>query len=191
KRRSSASRSTPPIHWTARRASAAWKPASSSTPWSSAARPSTSFGSAPIRSRRSSRRGAFFIVVDLTARDLLASVSSSAPAPGGGSASALASAVGTSLLLMVANLPKTRTNSDEDRTRLAAAAAALAPLAEQLTDAIDADAAAYDAVVAAYKLPKSSPDEQQARTTAIQRALRAATDVPLGVMRLSAKALEQ
>lgn len=131
------------------------------------------------------------MLVDLTVRDLLASFSSSAPTPGGGSASALASAVGTSLLLMVAGLPKTRTNSDEDRTRLAAATAALAPLAEQLADAIDADAAAYDAVVAAYRLPKSSPDEQQARTTAIQRALRAATDVPLGVMRLSAKALEQ
>ena len=41
-------------------------------------------------------------------------------------------------------------------------------------------------MVAAYKLPKGTSDEQQARKAAIQDALRAATDVPLDVMRLSA-----
>ncbi len=66
---------------------------------------------------------------------------------------------------------------------------ALVDLRDQLTDAIDADRAAYDEVVAAYKLPKATPDEQGARKAAIQRALRAATDVPLGVVRLSASAL--
>jgi formiminotetrahydrofolate cyclodeaminase len=60
-----------------------------------------------------------------------------------------------------------------------------------LTGAIDADTAAYDRVVAAYKQPKASPDEQQARKAAIQAALGAATDVPMDVMRLSARALAQ
>ena len=46
-------------------------------------------------------------------------------------------------------------------------------------------------MVAAYKLPKASADEQAARKAAIQQALRAATEVPLGVVRLSAAALEQ
>jgi len=45
-------------------------------------------------------------------------------------------------------------------------------------------------VVAAYKLPKASADEQSARKAAIQLALRGATDVPLGVMRQSAAALD-
>ena len=130
-------------------------------------------------------------LVDQSVRDLLAAFSSSAPTPGGGSASALASAIGASLLLMVAGLPKTRNGSEDDRSALASAAAALAGLRQQLTDAIDADTAAYDQVVAAYKLPKASADEQHARKAAIQRALRAATDVPLGVMRLSASALDQ
>src|SRR5262249_9938299 len=58
-----------------------------------------------------------------------------------------------------------------------------------LEDAIDADAAAYDAVVAAYRLPKSSPAEQEARKTAIDRALRGAIDVPMQVVRLSGEAL--
>lgn len=129
-------------------------------------------------------------LVDRSVRDLLAAFSSSAPTPGGGSASALASAIGAALLTMVAGLPRTRRGSEEDRFALASAAAALAGVRDQLTDAIDGDAAAYDQVVAAYKLPKASSEEQLARKTAIQQALRAATDVPLGVMRLSSSALD-
>ena len=130
-------------------------------------------------------------LVDRSVRDLLAAFGSTDPTPGGGSASALASAAGASLLAMVAGLPKTRSGSEADRTALSAAANALAGIRQHLTGAIDGDAAAYDQVVAAYKLPKASADEQAARKAAIQDALRAATDVPLGVMRLSALALEQ
>jgi len=115
------------------------------------------------------------MLVDRPVREVLAAFSSSEPAPGGGSASALASAIGASLLLMVAALPRTRTGSEDDRSALASATEALIGIRQQLTDAVDADAAAYDQVVAAYRLPKAP----------------AATDVPLGVVRLSAAALEQ
>ena len=130
-------------------------------------------------------------LVDQSVRDLLAAFSSADPTPGGGSASALASAVGASLLMMVAGLPKTRTGSDDDRAALTAAAGVLVDIRTRLTDAIDEDTAAYDQVGAVYKLPKASTDEQATRTAAIQQALRAATDVPLGVMRLSAAALDE
>jgi formiminotetrahydrofolate cyclodeaminase len=128
-------------------------------------------------------------LADRSLRDLLTAFSSSDPTPGGGSASALSSAVGASLLMMVAGLPKTRTGAEGERAALTAAAAGLGAIRQQLSDAVDQDAAAYDRVVAAYKLPKASPDEQTARTAAIQQALIAATDVPLGVMRASASAL--
>jgi formiminotetrahydrofolate cyclodeaminase len=131
------------------------------------------------------------MLVDRSVRDLLAAFSSSDPTPGGGSASALASAIGVSLLAMVAGLPKTRGNSADDRPALDAAAAALTRLRARLTDAIDADSAAYDRVVAAYRMPKAAPDEQLARKAAIQDALRAATDVPLAVVRLSSEGLSQ
>jgi methenyltetrahydrofolate cyclohydrolase len=127
----------------------------------------------------------------MSVRELLAAFGNPDPTPGGGSASALSSAIGASLLLMVAALPKTRNASDVDRSALAAAAASLGEIRIRLTDAIDADAAAYDQVVAAYKLPKGSAEEQTARKAAIQRALHAATDVPLAVVRLSAHALDQ
>jgi formiminotetrahydrofolate cyclodeaminase len=128
-------------------------------------------------------------LIDKSVHDLLAAFSSPDPTPGGGSASALAAAVGASLLMMVAGLPKTRTGAAEEREALTASAAGLAPLREALMEAIDRDAAAYDEVVAAYKLAKASPEEQSARKTAIQRALRSATDVPLDIVRMSAAAL--
>src|SRR5205809_8075057 len=98
--------------------------------------------------------------------------------------------MGASLLMMVAALPKTRSGTDEDRAALAAASSALTGVQQQLIEAVDADAAAYGQVVAAYKLPKATEGEQASRKAAIQRALRGATDVPLGVMRLSATALK-
>jgi formiminotetrahydrofolate cyclodeaminase len=124
-------------------------------------------------------------------QDFLAALASPDPTPGGGSAAAVASAMGASLLIMVSALSKTKSGSDADRTALAAARAALTALQRQLTDAIAADTAAYDRVVAAYKLPKTTESEQNERKAAIQRGLRAATDVPLGVVRLSALALDQ
>jgi len=128
-------------------------------------------------------------LVDQSLRDVLAAFSSPNPTPGGGSGSALASALGVSLLMMVGGLPKTRTGAAEERTALASATETLAEIRQRLTDAVDADAAAYDQVVAAYKLPKASADEQATRKAAIDGALRAATDAPLGVMRLSSAAL--
>lgn len=130
------------------------------------------------------------MLIDKSVRELLEAFASSAPTPGGGSAAALASAVGASLLQMVAALPKTRANTDGDRAALAAASAALTAAREQLMEAVDADSGAYDQVVAAYKLPKGTDVEKATRKSAVQRALRAATDVPLGVARLSADALK-
>jgi methenyltetrahydrofolate cyclohydrolase len=130
------------------------------------------------------------MLVDQTVRNILAAFSAPDPTPGGGSASALASAVGVSLLMMVAGLAKTRNGSDDDRAALAAASAALAAIRDELTTAIDTDTAAYDQVVSAYKLPKATPDEQQTRKAAIQHAMRTATDIPLSVMRLSARGCE-
>jgi formiminotetrahydrofolate cyclodeaminase len=122
-------------------------------------------------------------------RDVIAAFASSEPTPGGGSASALASSVGTSLLVMVASLPRTRDQSEDDRSALTFAVGALTGIQHQLTEAIDADSAAYGDVVSAYRQPKTTEAEQSARRAAVERALRLATDVPLGVMRLSVDAL--
>lgn len=125
----------------------------------------------------------------MTVADVLAALSSPDPTPGGGTAAAIAGAMGTSLLLMVTGLAKSRTNTDEEKAMLTGARAALGPIAAQLTRLADADAIAFDGVMAAYRLPKATDDEKAARTVNIQEALRGATVVPLETLRACAGAI--
>jgi formiminotetrahydrofolate cyclodeaminase len=121
--------------------------------------------------------------------DLLAAFRSSDPTPGGGSASALAGALGASLVAMVASLPKPRATSDDEILRLRTAGQRAVELAEQLAALIDRDAEAYDQVVGAYRLPKSTDVEKAARSERVQRAMRDAIETPLDVMRACVEAL--
>jgi formiminotetrahydrofolate cyclodeaminase len=126
----------------------------------------------------------------MTVSQLLAALASPDPTPGGGTAAAIAGAMGTSLLVMVAGLAKSKNNTDDEKAALAAARAAIDPITARLTDLADADAASFDAVMAAYRLPKAADAEKSARTQAIQAALRGATEVPLETLRSCASALE-
>lgn len=125
----------------------------------------------------------------MTVSQLLAALASPEPTPGGGTAAAIAGAMGTSLLLMVAGLAKSRNNTDEEKAALATARAAIEPIAAKLTELADADAASFDGVMAAYRMPKATDEEKAARTRAIQAALRGATEVPLETLRACATAL--
>jgi formiminotetrahydrofolate cyclodeaminase len=122
---------------------------------------------------------------------LLAAFRSANPTPGGGSASALAGAIGASLLTMVAGLAKPRTSSDEELAQLRRAGERCAEISTRLETLVDADTDAYNLVVDAYRLPKSTDVEKTARTDRIQSALKAATDAPLEVMRQCAAALAE
>jgi methenyltetrahydrofolate cyclohydrolase len=115
--------------------------------------------------------------------ELLADFASAGPTPGGGSAAALTAAVGLSLVAMVARMPRTKHGTDEDRQALDAVLQAVEHLAEHAMDLVDDDAAAYDAVVHAYRLAKTTEDEKNTRRQAIDAALRGAAEVPLEVMR--------
>jgi formiminotetrahydrofolate cyclodeaminase len=122
--------------------------------------------------------------------DLLAAFRSSDPTPGGGSASALGGAIGASLLAMVAGLPKPRIRTPEEDEQLVAARTRCTTISDRLAALMDRDSAAYDGVVAAFRLPKNSEDEKAARSLRIQEALRAATEAPLDVMRACLEAIQ-
>jgi formiminotetrahydrofolate cyclodeaminase len=92
---------------------------------------------------------------------------------------------------MVAGLPKPRAETEEDRERLAEAGRLCGTLATALTALVDRDSEAYEAVVAAYRLPKGNDAEKTARSQAIQSGLRQATVTPLDVVRACAAAIEQ
>ena len=115
--------------------------------------------------------------------ELLAEFASAGPTPGGGSAAALTAAVGLSLVAMVARMPRTKHGTDEDRQALDGVLQAVEHLAQHALDLVDDDAAAYDAVVAAYRKPKATEDQKVERRSAIEAALRGAAEVPLEVMR--------
>ena len=126
---------------------------------------------------------------DMALSQFLDALASSDPTPGGGTASAVAGAMGASLLVMVTGLAKSNTNSDDEKAALAAARQALQPLVATLTALADTDAAAFDEVMAAYRLAKASDDEKAARSAAIQRALQGATTAPLQTLRACAGAM--
>jgi formiminotetrahydrofolate cyclodeaminase len=73
---------------------------------------------------------------------------------------------------------------------LAAALDRAQRLRAQLMGLMDEDAAAFDAVMRAYALPKSGEAERAARSQAIQAALHTATLAPLACARACGEVLE-
>jgi formiminotetrahydrofolate cyclodeaminase len=92
--------------------------------------------------------------------------------------------------MMVAGLSRTLGNSDDERAALAAVRDRLQPIVEALERSADRDAEAFNAVMAAYRLPKASDAEKAARKAAIATAMKGATEVPLETLRLAVDALE-
>jgi formiminotetrahydrofolate cyclodeaminase len=122
-------------------------------------------------------------LTDRPFRELLAAFASSAPTPGGGSAAALTASVAFALLTMVTRMPRTRTGTDDERTTLDRVSEETQRLGDHAVQLVDDDAASYEEVVAAYRLPKTTEDEKTVRRAAIEAALRGAAEVPLDVMR--------
>ena len=106
-------------------------------------------------------------------------LASSSATPGGGSAAAIIGAMGAALASMVCNLTigkKKYADVEEEMNALLSRAEALRA---KLTGMIEDDVKAFDAVMAAYGMPKETDAEKEKRTEAIQAALKIATDVPL------------
>ncbi|MFZ0819684.1 MAG: cyclodeaminase/cyclohydrolase family protein, partial [Candidatus Acidiferrales bacterium] len=75
--------------------------------------------------------------------------------------------------------------------KLSAAVTQLEQVSRALANAMDLDAASYDAVLTAYKLPKDTPEDDSRREAAIAKALSFASEVPMGVAELVSKLYEQ
>jgi glutamate formiminotransferase/formiminotetrahydrofolate cyclodeaminase len=113
----------------------------------------------------------------------LDALASAAPTPGGGSAAALAGALAAALAEMVANLTVGREQYAAVEERLQRVLTDLTHARRQLTAAMLEDAAAFAAYLAARRLPRTTPEERQARAAAIQAATLAAAQAPLAVAR--------
>ena len=116
-------------------------------------------------------------------------LSSRTPTPGGGSASALAGATGAALLHMVLELTAGGRDAPDDAT-LAELRGAAASWQSEMLKLVEVDAAAYDSVVAARRLPRDTDVERRARRVQVDAATREATRVPLEIVRRAASVLE-
>lgn len=121
-------------------------------------------------------------------RELYAGMSTADIAPGAVTAAAVASGMGVSLLIMVAALPKTRSGSIDDRTALMGVTTTLLSIQRGLADTLDTQTTAR--IAAARAMAQTNDEQRLERDTAIQLALRAAAEVPLDIMRLSARGLK-
>lgn len=129
------------------------------------------------------------MIKDKSVQNFLDELAGKASTPGGGSAAAVMGAMSAALLSMVANFTvgkKKYENVDADMQKLLQRTE---ELRDSLTGMIEADVEVFNKVMAAYGMPKDSDEEKAQRTSAIQTALKEATDVPLECARLCAEVI--
>ena len=115
------------------------------------------------------------------ARPFVDAVAEPTATPGGGSVSAFAAALAAALGQMVAGLSRKKKSQQVHVDKLSEHLDALRCEADALTEAIDADATSYSAVMAAFRLPQGDSAETAQRDEAIQTTTKGAADVPLKV----------
>jgi len=115
----------------------------------------------------------------------VAAVAAPAPTPAGGSVAALAGGLAAALAEMVCGLSLKRSSLQGHHPKLEESHARLRSLRRRLLENVDRDAQSYEAVMAAFKLPKSAESEKAERARAIEAASKHATSVPLETAELS------
>ena len=115
---------------------------------------------------------------------------SESPAPGGGSISAYVGTLGVSLATMVANLSSHKKGWDDRWEEFSNWAEKGQRIKDALLLLVDEDTRAFDAIMQAFSLPKSTDQEKANRTEAIQVATKRAIEIPFKVMELSYSSFE-
>lgn len=122
--------------------------------------------------------------------EFLAEVSSDSPAPGGGTVAAMCGAMAAALTSMVAALTHGKKGWEKSRAEMEDLGRAAQELVDWFTLAVDRDSDAFNAVMAAIRMPKGTPEEQESRQQAMLAANYEATLVPLEVLERSVRTLE-
>ncbi len=129
-------------------------------------------------------------LIQLNLQEFAAETASESPAPGGGSISAYVGALGTALGTMVANLSAHKRGWDSKWEYYSNAADTGQSILSTLLHLVDEDTAAFNGIMAAVKMPKTTADEKKARKEAMHAATVNAIEVPLKVMETSGNAYE-
>jgi glutamate formiminotransferase / formiminotetrahydrofolate cyclodeaminase len=129
-------------------------------------------------------------LLGLSLGDFADETASESPAPGGGSIAAYVGALGVSLAAMVANLSSHKKGWDDRWEEFSHWAEKGQEYKKQLVELVDADTRAFDGIMHAFGLPKSTEEEKRQRHAAIQHATKKAIEVPFEVMRLSLESMK-
>ncbi len=127
---------------------------------------------------------------DGSVREYLDKLASNLPAPGGGSGAALAGALGAALGSMVANFTVGKERFSDVEEQVQGSLSLLNELRGELMALVDEDVTAYEAVGAAYRLPRATEEERARRDEAIEEALQAAAGVPQRIVRAATAAVK-
>ncbi|MBA3623350.1 MAG: cyclodeaminase/cyclohydrolase family protein [Methylibium sp.] len=137
------------------------------------------------------------MITDLSTEAFLDALASGNATPGGGSAAAVMGAMAAALVSMVCNLTIGKKGYESAEAEMKSVLGEAEALRTRLLEMVPQDIAAFDWLMAGYKLPKGTDAEKSARSAAIQKGLQGATQVPLDcavacaeVMRLTARAVE-
>ena len=122
-------------------------------------------------------------LAQMTLSDFADETASESPAPGGGSIAAYLGTLGISLATMVANLSSHKKGWDERWEEFSVWAEKGQDLKKMLLVLVDEDTRAFNKIMDAFSLPKSTDAEKMARTSEIQSATKYAIEVPLKVMK--------
>lgn len=122
-------------------------------------------------------------LLDMTLPEFANETASESPAPGGGSIAAYVGALGVSLGTMVANLSSHKRGWDSRWEEFSDYAEEGQQIKDVLLALVDEDTNAFNKIMDAFRLPKSTDAEKEARQEAIQTATKYAVEIPLRVMR--------
>lgn len=121
--------------------------------------------------------------------DWLESLAAKVPTPGGGAVAALAAAIAAAQLGMVA-IYTTGPKWQDREAQMQELHKELAELRNKALALVEADAAAFAKVGAAYGLSKETDGEKAARAQTIQEALAGAADPPVKTAQLAGRLVE-
>jgi glutamate formiminotransferase/formiminotetrahydrofolate cyclodeaminase len=136
------------------------------------------------------KAGADKKLIDLSVQGFVEETASESVAPGGGSISAYIGSMGTALATMVANISSHKRGWDEKWEFYSDWATNGKEIQEKLLILVDEDTNAFNRIMEAFGLPKSSDEDVKIRKETIIQATISAIEVPLTVMKTAESAYD-
>ena len=121
-------------------------------------------------------------LVNLKLDSFVNEVAQNSPAPGGGSVSALLGSLSASLCSMVAALTFDKKEFFDSKAEMSHIGEKSQKIKDELLSLIDRDTDAFNAIIAANRLPSTSPKEKEDKEFALDEAIKLAIDVPYEIV---------